>query len=86
VAKSLFGILQKNVGDACDSGLQFPIIADGAAKVGLADLRMVVPQRAERIRDVQVAVRLAQGDSISLKTIYGGVEKTSRIPTQLTTS
>jgi branched-chain amino acid transport system substrate-binding protein len=38
VAESLFGILQKKVGDASDSGLQFPIIADGAAKVGLAKI------------------------------------------------
>src|SRR5260221_2977751 len=28
VAESLFGILQKKVGDSSDSGLQFPIIAD----------------------------------------------------------
>ena len=36
VAESLFGILQKKVGDASDSGLQFPIIADGPPR---ADLR-----------------------------------------------
>ena len=38
VAESLFGILQKKVGDASDSGLQFPIIADVAAKGGLAKI------------------------------------------------
>jgi len=36
--KSLFGILQKKVGDSSDSGLQFPIIADVAAKGGLAKI------------------------------------------------
>src|SRR5207245_4638367 len=36
VAESLFGILQKKVGDSSDSGLQFPIIADVAAQGGLA--------------------------------------------------
>src|SRR4030095_365679 len=38
VAESLFGILQKKVGDTSDSGLQFPIIADVAAKGGLAKI------------------------------------------------
>ena len=38
VAESLFGILQKKVGDSSDSGLQFPIIADVAAKGGLAKI------------------------------------------------
>src|SRR5260370_2498269 len=32
VAESLFGILQKKGGDASDTGLQFPIIPDVAAK------------------------------------------------------
>ena len=38
VAESLFGILQKKAGDASDTGLQFPIIADVAAKGGLAKI------------------------------------------------
>ena len=35
MAESLFGVLQKKAGDASDTGLQFPIIADVAAKGGL---------------------------------------------------
>src|SRR5262249_12512435 len=38
VAESLFGILEKKVGDICDSGVQFPIIAVVAAKGGLAKI------------------------------------------------
>ena len=61
VAESLFGILQKKVGDASDSGLQFPIFADVAAKGGLAKIsEWAFRNVPERIRDVQVAVRLAQ--------------------------
>ena len=38
VAEPLFGILQKKAGDASDSGLQFPIYTDVAAKGGLASI------------------------------------------------
>ncbi len=38
VAEPLFGILQKKVGDAGDSGLQFPIFTDVAIKGGLAKI------------------------------------------------
>src|SRR5437899_640797 len=36
VAEPLFGILQKKVGDSADTGLQFPILTDVAAKGGLS--------------------------------------------------
>lgn len=38
VAEPLFGILQRKVGDASDSGLQFPIFTDTAIKPGLAKI------------------------------------------------
>ena len=61
----LFGILQKKVGDSSDSGLQFPIIADVAAKGGLAKIsEWAFRNVPERIRDVQVADGLGEGDSI----------------------
>jgi branched-chain amino acid transport system substrate-binding protein len=76
VAESLFGILQKKVGDASDSGLQFPIIADVAAKGGLAKISewafRNVPSEFEMYKSLIAWVRKEKPD---LKTIYGGVEK-----------
>jgi branched-chain amino acid transport system substrate-binding protein len=76
VAESLFGILQKKVGDASDSGLQFPIIADVAAKGGLAKISewafRNVPSEAEMYKSLFGWVKSQHPD---LKTIYGGVEK-----------
>jgi branched-chain amino acid transport system substrate-binding protein len=76
VAESLFGILQKKVGDASDSGLQFPIIADVAAKGGLAKISewafRNVPSEFEMYKSLIAWVRKEHPD---LKTMYGGVEK-----------
>src|SRR5882724_2562266 len=76
VAESLFGILQKKVGDASDSGLQFPIIADVAAKGGLARISewafRNVPSESEMYKSLFSWVKTQYPD---VKTIYGGVEK-----------
>jgi len=76
VAESLFGILQKKVGDASDSGLQFPIIADVAAKGGLAKISewsfRNVPSELEMYKSLMGWIKTQHPD---LKTIYGGVEK-----------
>ena len=76
VAESLFGILQKKVGDASDSGLQFPIIADVAAKGGLAKISewsfRNVPSEFEMYKSLFAWVKTQHPE---LKTIYGGVEK-----------
>jgi branched-chain amino acid transport system substrate-binding protein len=76
VAESLFGILQKKVGDASDSGLQFPIFADVAAKGGLAKISewsfRNVPSEAEMYKSLMAWVK---SQHPNLKTIYGGVEK-----------
>ena len=61
VAESLFGILQKKVGDSSDSGASIP---DHRRRRGerrtCQDFGVGIPQRAERVRDVQVAVRLGE--------------------------
>ncbi|MBI4275922.1 MAG: ABC transporter substrate-binding protein [Rhizobiales bacterium] len=76
VAESLFGILQKKVGDGSDSGLQFPIIADVAAKGGLAKISewsfRNVPSEFEMYKALFAWLKTQHPD---LKTIYGGVEK-----------
>jgi len=76
VAESLFGILQKKVGDTSDSGLQFPIIADVAAKGGLAKISewsfRNVPSELEMYKSLFAWLKTQHPD---LKTIYGGVEK-----------
>lgn len=75
VAESLFGILQKKVGDASDSGLQFPILTDVAAKIGLASISewsfRNVPNEFEMYKSLFGWVREQYPD---LKTVYGGVE------------
>lgn len=76
VAESLFGILQKRAGDASDSGLQFPIIADVAAKGGLAKISewafRNVPSEAAMYKSLFTWVK---GQHPDLKTVWGGVEK-----------
>jgi branched-chain amino acid transport system substrate-binding protein len=76
VAESLFGILQKKVGDASDSGLQFPVFADVAAKGGLAAISewafRNVPSELEMYKSLFGWLRR---EHPNLKTIYGGVEK-----------
>ena len=75
VAESLFGILQKKVGDTSDSGLQFPIIADGAAKVGLAKISEWSFRNVPSEFEMYNAVPWLKTQHPDLKTIYGGVEK-----------
>jgi branched-chain amino acid transport system substrate-binding protein len=76
VAESLFGILQKKVNDSSDSGLQFPIIADVAAKGGLAKISewafRNVPSELEMYKSLFAWLRK---EHPNLKTIWGGVEK-----------
>jgi branched-chain amino acid transport system substrate-binding protein len=76
VAESLFGILQKKVGDSSDTGLQFPIMADVAAKGGLAKISewsfRNVPSELAMYKSLFAWLRTQHPD---LKTMYGGVEK-----------
>jgi branched-chain amino acid transport system substrate-binding protein len=76
VAEPLFGVLQKKVGDASDSGLQFPIFTDVAIKIGLAKISewafRNVPNESVMYETLFKWVKATKGD---LKSIYGGVEE-----------
>jgi branched-chain amino acid transport system substrate-binding protein len=75
VAEPLFGILQKKVGDAGDSGLQFPIFTDVAIKGGLAKISewafRNVPSEAAMYDSLFKYLRAQKPE---LKTVWGGVE------------
>jgi len=76
VAEPLFGILQKKVGDASDSGLQFPVFTDVAIKVGLAKISewafRNVPNEMTMYSSVFYWLHKTRPE---LKTVYGGVEE-----------
>ncbi|MBI3028587.1 MAG: ABC transporter substrate-binding protein [Candidatus Rokubacteria bacterium] len=76
VAEPLFGILQRKVGDAGDSGLQFPIFTDTAIKPGLAKISewafRNVPHEPTMYTHLFKWLKEKHPD---LKTVYGGVEK-----------
>ena len=76
VAEPVFGILQKKVGDASDSGVQFPMYTDVAAKGGLAAMSQWafrnVPSEANMYKAVFEWVKTTWPD---YKTFWGGVEK-----------
>lgn len=76
VAEPVFGILQKKVGDASDSGVQFPLYTDVAAKGGLAAMSQWafrnVPSEATMYKSVFEWVKATWPD---YKTFWGGVEK-----------
>ena len=76
VAEPVFGILQKKVGDASDSGVQFPLYTDVAAKGGLASMSQWafrnVPSEATMYKSVFEWIKSSAPD---LKTFWGGVEK-----------
>jgi branched-chain amino acid transport system substrate-binding protein len=75
VAEPLFGILQRKVGDAGDSGLQFPIFTDTAIKPGLAKISewafRNVPHEPTMYNHLFKWLHEKHPD---LKTVYGGVE------------
>jgi branched-chain amino acid transport system substrate-binding protein len=76
VAEPLFGILQKKVGDASDTGLQFPVFTDVAIKGGLAKISewsfRNVPSEMTMYSSLFNHVRTEFPDA---KTVYGGVEE-----------
>jgi branched-chain amino acid transport system substrate-binding protein len=75
VAEPLFGILQRKVGDASDSGLQFPIFTDTAIKPGLAKISewafRNVPHEPTMYNALFKWLKEKHPD---VKTVYGGVE------------
>jgi branched-chain amino acid transport system substrate-binding protein len=76
VAEPLFGILQKKVGDAADTGLQFPVFTDVAIKGGLAKISewafRNVPSEMTMYSSLFNYVRTEFPEA---KTVYGGVEE-----------
>jgi branched-chain amino acid transport system substrate-binding protein len=76
VAEPLFGMLQKKVGDAGDTGLQFPIFTDVAIKIGLAKISewafRNVPNEAEMYSTLFKWIKATKPD---LKSLFGGVEE-----------
>jgi branched-chain amino acid transport system substrate-binding protein len=76
VAEPLFGIMQKKVGDASDSGLQFPVFTDVAIKGGLAKISewafRNVPSEMTMYSSLFNYVRTEFPEA---KTVYGGVEE-----------
>ena len=76
VAEPMFGILQKKVGSASDTGLQIPILTDVAAKGGLAKISewsfRNVPSEMEMYKSLFSWLKAQNPD---IKTFYGGVEK-----------
>ena len=76
VAEPQFGILQKKVGDASDSGLQMPIFTDVAIKGGLAKISewafRNVPSEMTMYSSLFNYVRTEFPEA---KTVYGGVEE-----------
>ncbi|NBT79246.1 MAG: ABC transporter substrate-binding protein [Betaproteobacteria bacterium] len=76
VAEPVFGVLQKKVGDASDSGLQFPLYTDVAAKGGLAAMSQWafrnVPSEANMYKSIFEWVKTTRPE---LQTFWGGVEK-----------
>ena len=76
VAEPVFGILQKKAGDASDSGLQFPLYTDVAAKGGLASMSQWafrnVPNESNMYKSLFDWIKATRPD---IKTVWGGVEK-----------
>jgi branched-chain amino acid transport system substrate-binding protein len=76
VTEPLYGILQKKVGDATDSGLQFPVFTDVAIKIGLAKISewsfRNVPSETEMYTTMYKWVKDTHPE---LKTLYAGVEE-----------
>lgn len=76
VAEPLFGILQKKAGDASDTGLQFPLYTDVAAKGGLASISewsfRNVPSETNMYKAMFEWIKTSRPE---VKTVWGGVEK-----------
>jgi branched-chain amino acid transport system substrate-binding protein len=76
VAEPVFGILQKKVGDAGDSGLQFPLYTDVAAKGGLAAMSQWsfrnVPSESAMYKSLFEWIKATRPE---IKSAWGGVEK-----------
>lgn len=75
VAAAMFGIFQKKVDDASDTGLQFPILTDTAVRNGLAKISQWTfrntPNEPDMYDKLFAWLRKTNPDA---KTMYGGTE------------
>ena len=76
VAAAMFGIFQKQVGDANDSGLQFPILTDTAVRNGLAKISQWTFRNTPNEPDMydQLFAWLRKTHNPDAKTMFGGTE------------
>jgi branched-chain amino acid transport system substrate-binding protein len=76
VTETAFGVLQKKVGNTADSGLQIPVFADVAMKLGLARISdwsfRNIPDEVGMYDSLFSWIKSKYPDA---KTIYGGVEE-----------
>lgn len=76
VAEPMFGILQKKIDDAGDSGLQMPVFTDVAIKGGLAKIsEWAFRNVPSELAMYQAMFAWLKTKSPDAKTIYGGVEE-----------
>jgi branched-chain amino acid transport system substrate-binding protein len=75
VTEPVYGILQKKVGDASDSGLQLPVFTDVAQKIGLTKISewafRNIPDEPAMYEALFAWLKANHPDA---KTLYGGVE------------
>jgi len=84
VAEPVFGILQKKVGDASDSGYSSPLHRR-RAKAAWLDLAMGLPQRTERSAMYKSLFEWIKATRPDVKTIWAASRRTSRTATRPTT-
>ncbi len=75
VAAAMFGVFQKKVGDANDTGLQFPILTDTAVRNGLAKISQWTFRNTPNEPDMydQLFAWLRKNNP-DVKTMFGGTE------------
>jgi len=75
VAAASFGIFQKKVGDANDTGLQFPILTDTAVRNGLAKISQWTFRNTPNEPDMYDKLfAWLRKNHPNVKTMYGGTE------------
>jgi branched-chain amino acid transport system substrate-binding protein len=75
VAAAMFGIFQKKVDDANDSGLQFPILTDTAVRNGLAKISQWTFRNTPNEPDMYDKLfAWLRKDHPDVKTMFGGTE------------
>ncbi len=74
-AAAMFGVFQKDVNDASDSGLQLPILTDTAVRNGLAKISQWTFRNTPNEPDMYDKLWAWVGQNYpELRTIYGGTE------------